>query len=126
MNCNDTVFSSVSLEIVDGLLDGLGNGTHRNDDFFCVRCSVVLERTIVASGEFAEFAHVACNYIRNCLIELVSGLYRLEIYVAVLCSTSCYRCLRSKSSCSEFLQRLGADHISEIILIDGLDLLDFV
>ena len=93
MNSDDTIFSSVSLEVIDGLLDGLGNRAHSHDDFLCVRCSVVFERTIVAACNFAEFTHVACNYIRNSIIELISGLNSLEINVTVLRCTSSYRSL---------------------------------
>ena len=126
MNGDDTIFSSVSCEIVDGLLDGLCYGTHCHDNLFSIRCSIIFEWTVVSAGKFSELAHVTCNYVRNSIIELISGFYCLEIHVTVLCGTSGYRRLRSKNSCSEFLKRLGADHASEIVLVDCLDLLDFV
>ena len=112
--------------MVDGLFDGLCNGAHCDDDVFCIRCAIVVERTVVSSGEFADFTHIAGNDIRNCVIVLVACLASLKVNVAVLCRTAGNRCIRAESPLSESGERLGADHVPEGILVDKLDLLDFM
>ena len=123
---NDTVLSSVLLEVVDSLLDGLGDRAHGYDDLLCVRSSVVLERAVCASGKLAELAHIAGHHVRNGLVVLVPGLHSLEVNVSVLGCTPGDRSLRRKRAGSESLERFLADHLPEIVLVNGLDLLNLV
>ena len=123
---NDTVLPSVLLEVVDSLLDGLGNRTHCHDDFLGIRSSVVLERTVCASCELAELAHIAGYHVRNGLVVLVPGLHGLEVNVTVLGCSPGDRSLRRKCAGPESLERFLADHLPEIVLVNGLDLLNLV
>ncbi len=126
MNRYHAVFAAAAGQVVDGLLDGLGHGTHRDDDVLGLLVTVIGERTIFAAGELADLAHVAGNDVRNGIIELVAGLDTLEIDVAILGGTAGDRSVRIQGAGTEILQGLGADHSLEGLLVEGLDFLDFV
>ena len=91
MNRYYSVLASTGGEIVYCLLCCLGNGTHGYDNAFSIRCSIVLKWTILATCELSDLSHVAGYDIRNGFVCLVAGLDSLEIYVSVLCCSSCHR-----------------------------------
>ncbi len=126
MNRDETVLPALLGEVVDGLLDGLGHGTHGDDDVLGVGGSVVCERTVLATGQFADLTHVAGHDVRNCVVEVVSGLYGLEVNVSVLGCTAGHRSVRVESPLTESPERLLADHFLELFLVKSLDLLDLV
>ncbi len=49
MNGDQTIFASVLCEIVDGLLDGFGNGAHSYDNVLGVRVSIILKGSVCPS-----------------------------------------------------------------------------
>ncbi len=112
--------------MVDGLLDCLSHRTHRDDYVLGLRVSVVVERAVASACKFADFAHISCNNVRNCLVGSVACLACLEIDVTVLCGTTGYRRVRIERTLAEPSECLGADHFSERILIDQLYFLDLV
>ena len=113
-------------EVVDRLLDGLGDGTHGHDDVLGILGAVVLERTVGAAGQFADLAHVAGHDVRNGLIDLVAGLDGLEVHVAVLRGAARDGGFRVEGAGAEILEGLLADHLLQFAFVDRLDLLDLV
>ena len=71
MNGDKTVLSALLCEVVDCLLDGLGHGTHGDDDVLGVRGSVVGERTVLTAGHLADLTHVAGDDVRNGVVVVV-------------------------------------------------------
>ena len=123
---NETVLAALCVEVVDGFADGLGDRTHGDDDVLRVGVAVVVEGTVDASGSFADLAHVAGDHVGNFVVDLVAGLDGLEVDVAVLGGAAGDGSLGIESPFAELLQCLGAHHLPEVVLIDCLDLLDFV
>ena len=101
---DEAVVPALLGEEVDRLLDGLGDGTHGHDDVLGVRSSVICERTVLTSGQFADLAHVAGNDVRYLGIYVVPGLCGLEIDVAVLGGTAGDRGVRIEGPVAESLE----------------------
>ena len=88
--------------------------------------AVIGERPVFAAGQLADFAHVACHDIRHFVIDPVAGFRGLEVDVAVLGGAPCDGGVRIQGTGAERLQRLLADHLAEVVLVQRLDLLDFM
>ena len=123
---DEAVLAAAAREVVDGLLDGLGDGAHGDDDVLGGRVAVVLEGTVAAAGELGDLAHVAGHDVRNGVIELVAGLNGLEIDVAVLGGTAGDRGVRVQGALAEAGESLLGNHLAELVFRKGLDLLDLV
>ena len=126
MDGDDSVLAALGGEVVDGLPDGLGDRAHGDDHALGVGVAVIFEGTVLAAGELADLAHIACNYVGNCFIYLVAGLDGLEVDVAVLGGAPGHGRLGGEGAGAEVLERLLADQFLEVLLVDGLDLLDLM
>ena len=126
VNGDEAVLATAAGEVVDGFLDGFRYGTHGHDDVLCGGITVVLEGTIAAAGELGDFTHVAGYNVRNGIVELVAGFHGLEVDVAVLGSATGNGSVRSEGALAEFGEGLLGDHVTKGVLVQGLDLLDFV
>ena len=108
-------FFSLSKFIIDHLTNSLGHGTHSNDDILSVFSSVIYERTISTTCNLGHFIHIVSHDIRYCIIEFIGSLSTLEIDVRILCSSLCYRVLRSLSPITEFLQSFHINQSANVL-----------
>ena len=113
-------------KVIDGLLDGIVYGTHRNDDVISICCTVVVEELVICTDLRIHLIHVLLNDCRKCIVVRVGSLTSLEEDIRVLSRSSLNRVVRVKSLRSELVYILPVNHISEILVIPLLDLLDLV
>ena len=113
-------------QIVDGLLDGLADGAHGDDDVFGIRCAIVVEWQVVAAGQFADLTHIAGDDIGNGIIIRVAGFAGLEEDIRVLVGTAGDRLVRIEGFGAELREGLVAHERTEIFRFEHLDLLDLV
>ena len=123
---DEAVLAAAAGEVVDGLLDGLGDGAHGDDDVLGGGIAVVLERAVAAAGELGNLTHVAGDDVRNGVVALVAGLDGLEIDVTVLGGTAGHGRIRIEGAGAEAGEGLFGDHLAEFVFRKRLDLLDFV
>ena len=88
--------------------------------------SVVVEEVVVTSRDLSQLIHIVLNDSGDCIVEGVGGLTSLEEDVAVLCSTTYYRSMRTECTLTELTQSLLVDEWLEILVREVLDLLDLV
>ena len=113
-------------EIVHNLFNGLGDRAHGDDYILCLRITIVIEGFVVAAGQLGYLLHVIGYNVRNGFIVGITSLSGLEEDIRVLGSSSSYRTLRIESAASEILNCLPVQHLGKIIIIQNLDLLNFV
>ena len=84
MDLEDAYFLALGNELIDGLLDGIGAGTHHDDDAIGVGRSDILEKLVGAAGEGGEFIHRLFDDLGRHGIELVDRFAPREIDIGVL------------------------------------------
>ena len=72
MNADETEFFSGCLcQVINYLLDGLRDGTHCNNDVFCIRGTVVCKWLVCAAGNCIDLLHILIDSIVKICIEAV-------------------------------------------------------
>ena len=122
----ETDLLALAVQVFDSLTDHTRGGTHRDDDAVGVRRAIVIEQTVVAAGHLVDLVHVVFHDARNCLIERVRGLPRLEVDVGIHDGTAHDRALRIQAALAERVERLLVDEALQFFVIDDVDLLDLV
>ena len=113
-------------EIVDGFLDGLGDRAHGDDDMFGIRCAVVVEWQIVATGQFADLTHIAGDDVGNGIVIRIGGFPCLEEHVRVLVRTAGNGLVGIEGLGTELREGLVAHQRTEVFGLEHLDLLDLM
>ena len=88
--------------------------------------SVVVEEVIFTTGDAGDFLHVVLYDFGDTVVVFVASLAVLEEYVTVLGHTACYGVGGVEGTCAEVGESLLVHQGSEVVLVHGLDLLDFV
>ncbi len=113
-------------EEVDGLLEGLGDGTHGDDDVLGIGSTVVGERLVLASGNLRNLFHGVADHVGHGVVELVGRLAGLEIDVGILGRTARDGMLGIEGAAAELLERVAVEHGGEGGLVDELDFLNLM
>ena len=122
----NTDLAPLRVQIVDGLLDGVVDRAHCHNHMLCVRCSVIIEQLIVCADLCVNLVHISLNNIRKSVIELIAGLACGKEDIRVLRGSLFLRMLRIQRVCPECLQGIHIQHVTEILVIPGLDLLQLM
>ena len=126
MHRNDADLLALGRQIIDRLLDGLRDGTHRHDDIFGILGTIVYERLVFATGDFRNLLHRIGNHVGHRIVELVGSLARLEIDIGILRRTARHGMLGVQRTLAERFQRVAVEHRSQRSLVDELDFLNLV
>ena len=126
MDLYDADFLSFFDEVADGFLDGVGSGTHDDDDPFGVFGAGVVDQFVFAAGELAEFIHLFLDDFDAGGVVLVDGFATLEVDVRVLGGAA-----HDGAVGGEAAQAVGVDevvvyHGAHVVVGQFFDLLDFV
>ena len=113
-------------QVVDNFLCDVADGTHGNNDALCISSAVVVEQLIVSAQLLVDLAHVLFYQSRNGIVVGVACLTMLEEDIAVLVGTAHNRTLRIEGALAECLDSIHIAHISQIVVVPDLDLLDLV
>ncbi len=122
----NTNLAALSHQVIDGLLDTVAYRTHSYDNLICIRSAIVVEQLVVCSDLGIYHIHVLLNDSGHFIIEAVACLTGLEEDIRILGGSHFLRVLRVQSVCLELLQSLDIDHVSQILIIPGLNLLKLV
>ena len=112
--------------MVNGLLDGLVDGTHGDDDLLGIRCAVIVEQLVIRADLGIDFVHVLLNDGRHRVVGGVAGLTGLEEQVGVLRGAHLTGMCRIEAVRTELCDRVVIDQIVQIVIVPDLDLLDLV
>ncbi len=113
-------------QVVDGLLDGLGNRTHGHDDVLGIGGAIVGKGFIFAARDLRNLLHGVGHHVGHGVVELVRSLAGLEIDVGVLGRTARDGVLGVERLSAELLQGVAVEHGGQRGLVDQLDLLDLM
>ena len=113
-------------QVIDGLLDRVVDGTHRDDNDFRILCAVVVEELIVRAELCIDLVHVVLHNLRQSVIVLVSRLVDLEEDVRVLRLALLLRVVRVQRLIAERLNRVEVCHVLQIFVIPDLNLLNLM
>ena len=114
------------VEVVDGLLDGVAAGAHRDDDLLRVGSANVIEQMIMTAGQLAHLLHYFLNDFGGRVVVLVGGLTVLEVDVGVLSSALLMRMIGVHRGLAEVLDGLPVDQRLDLVIVIRLDLLNLV
>ena len=120
-NFNQADFAAVRIDIIDGLLNGVTNGTHCNDNVLCVRSAIVVEQFVVGADFGVDFVHVLLYDCGNRVIVGVAGLTSLEEDVGVLSGTTQNRMVRVQRTVFERFDSVHIQHIAQVLVVPDLE-----
>ena len=126
MNGQKTGLFAVCVEVIDNFLRRLANGTHRDNDAFRIRSTVIIERMILTARDFAEIGHRFVNKFRQSFIVRVDGFACLEINIRILSRTAKNRMIRRQCAFAERLNGIPVEDFAEIVKADRFDFLDLM
>ena len=113
-------------EIIDSLADTFGDRTHGNDHSLCLRVAIIVEQAIFTPCDFRQFLHVFLYHLRDCIVIGIACLAMLEEHIGVFCHASRHRGIRVECAIAECRKSVLVNEMCEIILVDGLDFLNFM
>ena len=117
---------SLGDQSVHGLLDGLTDGPHGNDDIFRIRRAYIVEGLVAAAGDLLDFFHIVVNDFRNLVVEFIGGLTHLEEDIRILRGSADDRMFRIQRPVPEFLYGIHIDELCQVIIVQHFDLLNLV
>ena len=126
VNGDNTHLLALLVEVINNLLQGLGNRTHRYNNLLSVLSTVVGEGLVLTTGDLRDLLHRVGNHIGDCDVETVCSLTGLEIDIGVLSRTAGYGVLGIECACAELSQSLTIEQRSQTSLVDEFDLLNLV
>src|SRR6185369_9362281 len=113
-------------QVVDGFLDGVGGGTHDDDDPFGVFGAGVVDQFVFAAGEFAEFVHFFLDDFDAGFVVLVDGFTPLEVDVRVLGGAAHDGPVGGEAAQAVGVDQFVADHGAHVVKAEFFHFLDFV
>ena len=118
--------AALGVQIVHGLLHGLGGGAHHHDDLLRVGSAVVVEQLVVPAGELVDLVHVVLDRIGDGGGLLVGALLALEVHVGVDVVAPVGGMLGVQGLAAEVAEGLLVDEGTEVLVVQGLDALHLV
>ena len=92
----------------------------------CVRCTVIVKQLVIRTGLGVNLVHVLLHNCRKSIIVWVAGLSCLEEDIRVLSGTSLAGIVGIQSMLAELGDGIPVSHLSQIIIIPCLNLLDLM
>ena len=112
--------------VIDSLLDGVINRTHRHDHMLSIWCTIIVEQLIIRTNLSVYLVHVLLHNPWQRIIIWVAGFSCLEENIRVLCRTSLARMIRIQSMFAERSNSIPVSHLSQVIIIPSFNLLNLV
>ncbi len=88
--------------------------------------SVVVKQLVIRTSLLVNFVHVLLNNSRKSVVIRVACLTGLEEDIRVLSGTSLARMVGIQGILTELGNRVPVSHLSQVLIVPGLDLLDLV
>ena len=126
MNLNDAPLLAGCVHVIEGLLNGVADGAHGDNDLLSVGSAIIVKGLIVGADLGVDLVHIFLYDAGNGVIELVAGFSGLEEDVGVLSGAVQDGVLRIEGTAAERVNSVPVEHLAEILIIPCLDLLDFM
>ncbi len=107
-------------------MSGFDARTHKDDDPFGFRASLILEQLVFPADKLLEFAHIFFNNIRGAKVIVVHRLASLEIDIGVLARAANHRMIGRKAAFAMCDNELVLDHLDHRFFIENMNLLNLV
>ena len=119
-------FFSAGQQIIDRQFDGIAGASHRDNDFFGVFRSDIIEEVVLPTGQCGNFVHVFLNDCRNFVIHFIGCFAALKINVAVLGGNAQCRRFRLQRSVFKAADVLRFDQRFDVVIGNFFDFLNFM
>ena len=119
------LFSSFA-EIIHHFAGGFTDGTHCDDHTLRIRRAEVIEEFVTAPRESGHFVHILFHNIGKRQIRRVHSFAVLEEDVVILAAVADGGVLGVEGAVSEFSQLRCIEHLSQVGIVQHIDLLDLV
>ena len=126
MNSYHTGLFALSIKMVNNSFYSFCYRTHSYYDVFGIFGTIINEWSIFSTTQSTDLFHIISHYVGNSFIIFVLTFASLEINVAVLSCTSCYRMFGVKSIVAISFQCVLVYKLSQFILIGSFYFLYFV
>ena len=123
---DEAVLAALGVQVVDGLVDGLADGAHGDDDVFGGGIAVVVEQGVVGANLGVHLVHVLLHNGGKGVIEGVAGLAGLEEDIAVLGGAPQDGVLRVQGVLPEGVHGVHVHQFLQVVIIPDLNLLQLV
>ncbi len=123
---DETDLFALPVEVLDGVTDGAGRRTHRNDYTFCISSTDVVHDVVLTASVASNLVHVLLDNFRNLCIERVHGFTTLEVNVRVLGGTAHSRAVRCEAALPACLHILFVDNVTDNAVFESFNLHHFV
>ena len=123
---HETDLFALGVEVLDGVTDGAGRRTHRNNHAFCISSTDVVHDVVLTASVASNLVHVLLDNFRNLGVERVHRFAALEVNVRVLCGTAHGRAVRSEAAFTASLHILFVDDVTDNAVFESFDLHHFV
>ena len=123
---HETDLFALGVEVLDGVTDGAGRRTHRNDHAVSVGGTDVVHDVVLTASVASNLVHVLLDNFRNLGVERVHRFAALEVDVRVLGGTAHGRAVRSEAALPASLHVLFVDDVTDNAVFESFDLHHFV
>ena len=117
---------AVGVHVLNGFVNDFTGRTHADDHALCIRGAIVFEEVMTTAGDAGHLLHVGFHNGGNRSMEGIACFHVLEVDVGVLGSATDVRMIRAHGVGAEFLDLVPGDDLPDVLVVDHLDLLDFV
>ena len=126
VHLHDAQLRPAGVQVLDRLADRLGAGAHEHDHAVGVGGAEIVEQPVVPAGQRREPVHRRLDDRRDRRVERVRRLAALEVHVRVLRDAAHDRPVRIERARAVREHQLVVDHRAHVVVVEHLDLADFV
>ena len=122
----ETNFFALGIEVVNNFFKCFADGTHCDDNVFCVFSTIVVEELVVTASLLGDCFHVLFGDANNVFVVLVGTFSLLEEDIRVLVGTLYNWMFWVQTAFAECLNSIHVDLFFEEVFVHNFDLLNFV
>ena len=113
-------------EHLDRFFNGLGAGTHGDEDEFSIRSAGIVEQVVFTARDFTDFLHVTFSDIGNAVVEFIEGFAVLHKRFSRFAERNSFRIIRIHAAFAEGPDGIHIEERPEFFIRQDFDFLDFV
>ncbi len=114
------------IQVIDGFLYGLTDGTHGNDNMFRVRRTVIIKQSVLCTDAPVDFFHIVFHGIREGIVIRIAGFPGLKVNVGVLGGTHHFPPVWMQGVTAESVDGFHISHVRQIGVIPDFNFLHFM
>ena len=126
VDADDANFFAVPVEIINGFLHSLADGTDSDNNAVGVGRAVIIEDVVNSAGDFGNVRHSFFDDVGQGVIIFVDGLADLEVNVWVGSGAANDGMVGIESAAAEIIYRVEVGDFRKVGVVDCFDFLNFV